>query len=156
VHLDDLFGCGKSKTRAPLGLGVGAVDLMELLEDTRLVLFGNTWPRIGDAHLEEAVDRLCRQAHFARFGELDGASPSAMKPRSWPRGGIWHYDQSKIRLASPPRQRGFDYAHRKINELAARYRLPVIHALRCAAVDGKTMGMDVPLSLILRVDEMLD
>jgi ABC-type uncharacterized transport system substrate-binding protein len=97
-------------------------------------------------------------------------------------------------------------AHRRlINELAARYRLPVIHALRSAAVDGglisygfdlpnvfrqaavyadrilkgatpadlpvfqptkfelvinlataKTMGMDVPLSLILRADEMID
>ena len=97
-------------------------------------------------------------------------------------------------------------AHRKlINELAVRYRLPVIHAVRSAAVGGglisygfdlpnvfrqaavyadrslkgaspadlpvfqptqfelainlktaNSLGMDVPLSLILRVDEMLD
>ena len=97
-------------------------------------------------------------------------------------------------------------AHRKlINELAARYRLPVIHALRAAAAEGglmsygvdlpnvfrqtaayadrilkganpadlpislptkfelvinlttaKTLGIDVPLSLMLRADEMLD
>jgi putative ABC transport system substrate-binding protein len=97
-------------------------------------------------------------------------------------------------------------AHRKrINELAVRHRLPVIHALRAGAADGglisygfdlpnvfrqaaiyadrilkgssptdlpvyqptkfelvinlstaRTLGMDVPLSLILRVDEMLD
>ena len=97
-------------------------------------------------------------------------------------------------------------AHRKlINELAARHRLPVIHALRAAAVEGglisygadlpnlfrqaavyadrifkgtdpadlpiflpikfelvinlttaKALGIDVPLSLMLRADEMLD
>jgi ABC-type uncharacterized transport system substrate-binding protein len=97
-------------------------------------------------------------------------------------------------------------AHRKlINELAARHRLPVIHALRAAAAEGglisygvdlpnmfrqsaiyadrilkgaepadlpislptkfelvinlttaKTLGIDVPLSLLLRADEMLD
>jgi putative ABC transport system substrate-binding protein len=97
-------------------------------------------------------------------------------------------------------------AHRKlINELAARYRLPVIHALRAAAVEGglisygvdlpnvfrqaavyadrilkgadpgdlpislptkfelvinlttaKTLGIDVPMSLMVRADEMLD
>jgi putative tryptophan/tyrosine transport system substrate-binding protein len=97
-------------------------------------------------------------------------------------------------------------AHRKlINELAARHRLPVIHALRAAAAEGglisygvdlpnmfrqsaiyadrilkgaepadlpislptkfelvinlttaKTLGIDVPLSLMLRADEILD
>jgi putative ABC transport system substrate-binding protein len=97
-------------------------------------------------------------------------------------------------------------AHRKlINELAARHRLPVIHAVRAAAVDGglisygadlpdlfrqaavyadrilkganpadlpislptrfelvinlttaKALGIDVPLALMLRADEMLD
>jgi putative ABC transport system substrate-binding protein len=97
-------------------------------------------------------------------------------------------------------------AHRKlINELAARHRLPVIHALRAAAVDGglisyginlpdlfrqsavyadrilkganpgdlpifqptkfelvinlttaKALGIDVPLGLMVRADEMLD
>jgi putative tryptophan/tyrosine transport system substrate-binding protein len=97
-------------------------------------------------------------------------------------------------------------AHRKlINELAARYRLPVVHTLRAAAAEGglisygvdlpdvfrqaaayadrilkgadpgdlpvslptkfelvinlttaKALGIDVPLSLMLRADEMLD
>jgi ABC transporter substrate binding protein len=89
-------------------------------------------------------------------------------------------------------------AHRKlINELAARYRLPVIHAVRAAAAEGglnvfrqaavyadrilkgadpadlpislptkfelvinlttaKTLGIDVPMSLMVRADEMLD
>jgi putative tryptophan/tyrosine transport system substrate-binding protein len=97
-------------------------------------------------------------------------------------------------------------AHRKlINELAARYRLPVIHALRAAAAEGglisygvdlpnvfrqtavyadrilkganpadlpislptkfelvinlttaKTLGIDVPMSQLVRADEMLD
>jgi signal transduction histidine kinase len=34
------------------GLGQRAVDLVELLEDANLLLFGNTWPRIGYADIE--------------------------------------------------------------------------------------------------------
>ena len=33
VHLHDLLGDGEAQARAALGLGVGAVDLVELLED---------------------------------------------------------------------------------------------------------------------------
>src|SRR5262249_13712179 len=38
VHLHDLLGDGEPKARAALGLGVGAVDLMELLEDPILLV----------------------------------------------------------------------------------------------------------------------
>ena len=42
-------------------------------------------------------------------------------------------------------------AHRKlINELAARYRLPVIHALRAAAADGGLMSYGVDLIELFR------
>ena len=42
VHLDDLLSDGKAKASPALGLGVGVVDLMELLEDTL-----ETTPRRG-------------------------------------------------------------------------------------------------------------
>jgi putative ABC transport system substrate-binding protein len=42
-------------------------------------------------------------------------------------------------------------AHRKlINELAVRHRLPVIHALRAAAVDGGLMSYGVDLPNVFR------
>src|SRR5215471_15375972 len=72
VHLDDLLGDGEAEARAALGLGVGTVDLMELLEDAGLVLFGNAWSRIGHADVEVAVDRLCSHAHLAGVRKLDG------------------------------------------------------------------------------------
>ena len=34
MHLHDLLGDGEPEAGTALGLGVGAVDLMELLEDT--------------------------------------------------------------------------------------------------------------------------
>src|SRR5262245_18718783 len=65
VHLDDLLGDCGPKARATLGLGVGTVDLMELLEDAGLMLFGNAWPCISRADVEVAVDRLGSHAHLA-------------------------------------------------------------------------------------------
>jgi hypothetical protein len=44
VHLADLLGNGETETGAAFGLGVRAVDLMELLEDARLLINGDTWP----------------------------------------------------------------------------------------------------------------
>jgi hypothetical protein len=41
VHLDDLSCNGEPEAGAALGLGVGTIDLMELLEDAGLVLFRN-------------------------------------------------------------------------------------------------------------------
>ena len=74
VHLDDLLGDGKTKARAALGLSVGAVHLMELLEDACLVFFGNARPRVGDADVEAAIDRLGDHAHLAGVRELDGVA----------------------------------------------------------------------------------
>jgi hypothetical protein len=60
VHLDDLLGDGEPEAGAALGLGVGAIDLMELLEDARLMLRGDTWPSVGDTEVEAAVYGLRR------------------------------------------------------------------------------------------------
>jgi hypothetical protein len=73
MHLHDLLGYGEPEARAALGLSVGAVDLMELLEDASLVLFGNAWSRIGHA-VEVAVDRLGSYVHLAGVGELDSVA----------------------------------------------------------------------------------
>jgi hypothetical protein len=37
VHLYDLLGDGEAEARTALGFGVGAVDLVELVEDAGLV-----------------------------------------------------------------------------------------------------------------------
>src|SRR5262249_30055270 len=44
VHLHNLLGDGETKPGAALGLGVGAVDLVELLENAGLVLLRNAGP----------------------------------------------------------------------------------------------------------------
>jgi hypothetical protein len=56
MHLHDLLGDGEAQTDASLGLGVLAVNLVELLEDASLVLFGNAGPCIDQADVEVAVD----------------------------------------------------------------------------------------------------
>src|SRR5262245_57413095 len=71
VHLDDLLCNGEPEACAALGLGVRAVHLMELFEDAGLVLFGNTWPRIGHADIEAAVDSFGRDSHSPFVGELE-------------------------------------------------------------------------------------
>src|SRR6516165_6592164 len=55
MHLDDLFGDGKTETRTALGLGVRAVHLMELFEDAGLVLCGNTGASICHADGKVAI-----------------------------------------------------------------------------------------------------
>ena len=74
MHLHNLLGDGKPETGAALGLGKGAVDLMELLEDARPLVLGNAGPRIGHADVEVTVDRLGSHAHFAGVRELDGVA----------------------------------------------------------------------------------
>src|SRR5262245_10178928 len=72
MHLDDLLGDRKPESSATSGLGQRAVDLMELLENANLLLFGNTWPGIGHADVEVAVDCLGTHTHLADVCELDG------------------------------------------------------------------------------------
>src|SRR5262245_15968538 len=74
VHLHDLLGDGESEAGAALGLGKGAVDLMELLEDARPLVLGNARPRIGHADVEVIVDHLGSHAHLARVREFDGVA----------------------------------------------------------------------------------
>jgi hypothetical protein len=68
----DLLGNSETKARAAFGLRVRAVDLVELLKDASLVLFGNAWSCIGHADVEVAVDRLGSYPDLAGVGELDG------------------------------------------------------------------------------------
>ena len=58
MHLDDLPGDGEPETGAALGLGVRAVNLMELHEDACLVLGGDG--------LDETrrVQRYCDNHHL--------------------------------------------------------------------------------------------
>src|SRR5215831_4680143 len=72
VHLNDLLGDGEAEAGASLGLGKGAVDLVELLKDPRPLVLGNTWPRIGHCDAEVTVDRLGSYTHLTSVGELDG------------------------------------------------------------------------------------
>src|SRR5215472_19365162 len=72
MHLDDLLGDGEAKARAALGLGHGAVDLMELISYAGLLLHGDPRSRVRHADGEVTVDRLRRDAHLARVGEFDG------------------------------------------------------------------------------------
>src|SRR5215467_12408122 len=74
VHLHDFLGDGEAQTRTPLSFGKRAVHLMKVLEDAGLVLFGNTWPRIGHADVEAAVDRFGRDSHLPFVGELDSVA----------------------------------------------------------------------------------
>src|SRR5215471_3553179 len=46
VHLHDLLGDGEPEASTALSLGVGIVDLMQLLEDARAFLLRNAWASI--------------------------------------------------------------------------------------------------------------
>src|SRR5262245_33362933 len=72
MHLDDLLGDAEPKARAALGLGKGAVDLMDLIEYAGLLLLRDPRSRVRHADSEVSVDRLRRDAHLARIGEFDG------------------------------------------------------------------------------------
>ena len=74
VHLDNLLRDGEAESGAALGLGVGAVYLVELLEDAGELIGRNAGARVGDAHGEMAVGRACRDAHLPCVGELDGVA----------------------------------------------------------------------------------
>src|SRR5262249_27357562 len=71
MHLDDLLGDGEAQTGAALGLGKGAVDLMELFEDTRLLLGRDTRTRIGHSNIEVPIYGLGRDPHLSGIRELD-------------------------------------------------------------------------------------
>src|SRR5262249_30271153 len=62
-----------------LGLGKGAIDLMEVFEDSRPLMLGNAWPRISHADCEVAVNRSGSHAHLAGVGELDSVADQVEK-----------------------------------------------------------------------------
>ena len=74
MHLYDLLGDGEAESRPTLGLGVGAVDLMELLEDADLLLARNAGARVGHANGEVAIVSGRGDAHLSRVRELDGVA----------------------------------------------------------------------------------
>jgi hypothetical protein len=71
MHLHDLLGDGEAEASAALGFGVGAIHLMELIEDAGLMLFGNTWARIRNADGEVAVHRFRGHVHLSTVRKLD-------------------------------------------------------------------------------------
>ena len=74
MHLDDLLGDGEAEAGSALGLGIGVVDLVELLEDALQLLRRYSWTRVSHGNSEVAVHGRRGDAHFARVGELDGVA----------------------------------------------------------------------------------
>ena len=74
VHLHDLLGDGEPEASATLCLGKGAVDLVELLKDARLLLLGDARSGVQHADGELTIDGFCRHAHLASIRELDGVA----------------------------------------------------------------------------------
>src|SRR5262245_27558677 len=72
VHFHNLFGDGETKAGAALGLGVGTIDLVELLEDARLVLLRNAGPSVRHTEGEVVVAGSGGDAYLAGVRELDG------------------------------------------------------------------------------------
>ena len=70
MHLHNLFGDGKPEAGPALGLGVGAVDLVELCEDARLLLWRNARSRIAYADGEATVRRHRTYAHLTGVREF--------------------------------------------------------------------------------------
>ena len=69
----------RPETGPALGLGVGVVDLVELLEDARQLLRRYPWTRVSHGNSEVAVRGRRGDAHFARVGELDGIADEVEK-----------------------------------------------------------------------------
>jgi hypothetical protein len=74
VHLDDLLGDGQPQTCAALGLGIGAVHLVELVKDPALMFGGDTRACVHHADGKVAVHRFRRHAYLSGVGEFDGVA----------------------------------------------------------------------------------
>src|SRR5215475_9835844 len=74
VHLHNLLGNGEPQPGAALGLGVGAVDLVKLLEDARLVLLRNAGSGVGHTDGEVAIASGSGDAYLPGVRELDGVA----------------------------------------------------------------------------------
>lgn len=74
MQFDDLLSDSEAEARPALGLRVRAVDLVELLENARSVLFGNARTRIRHAYSEAAIRGHGPHAYFSSVRELDGVA----------------------------------------------------------------------------------
>ena len=70
--LDDLLGDGEPEARAALGLRHRAVDLMELLEDTALLIKRYAGTGVCYRDGEMALPRARGDTHLTGVGKLDG------------------------------------------------------------------------------------
>ena len=71
MQLDDALGNRQSETSATFLLRDRRVGLLELLEDFRLLGFGDARPGVAHRYRERAVGRESLDRHFAGIGELD-------------------------------------------------------------------------------------
>ena len=79
MQLDNALGDGEAEPGAALLLGVGAVDLMELMENPRLLRVRNTRPRIDNGHPKRTIRCLGGNADLASVCELDGVADEIEK-----------------------------------------------------------------------------
>ena len=84
VHLDDLFGDGEPEASPAFGHGVRAVDLMELLEDPHLMLFGDVRPSVCHGDGEVAIRGCGAYAHLSHIGDFLQTPPSTALQTSAP------------------------------------------------------------------------
>ena len=71
VQLDNALCDGEAKPGSALSAGIGALGLLELLEDALLITFRNSWAGVGDRNQELALARGGLHSNFARLRELD-------------------------------------------------------------------------------------
>src|SRR5215831_12345933 len=74
VHFHDLLGYCETEASTALCFGVGAVNLVELLEDARLMFRGDAGACVGHADIEVAIHGSCHHADLAGVRELDGVA----------------------------------------------------------------------------------
>src|SRR5262245_19125396 len=74
MHLHNLPRDREAKPGTALRLGAGAVDLVKLLEDARLVLLRNAGTRVGYSNFEVPVYHFRRDTHLAGVGELNSVA----------------------------------------------------------------------------------
>src|SRR5262245_48119069 len=71
MHFYDLSGYCQTQPSAALGLRVGAIDLMKLLEDALLLFDGDAWPRVGHTDRKVAIRDIRGDSHFTLICELN-------------------------------------------------------------------------------------
>src|SRR5262245_3264391 len=74
VHLHDLLGDGETQPGAAFGLGIRAIHLMELLEDTGLFLLRDPRSRVRHGDGEVPIHRRRSDTDLAGLRELDGVA----------------------------------------------------------------------------------